>query len=228
MCGLSQFSKPAAVVAEERTDSMASDIDAEADPTAHVLIIGGGASGTTCALFLARAGITSTIFHHDRTILKRAFLHNFPGEEPILGVDWLAETRAAVAATGKNTLVQERVTAIATDGEAVSLETASGPATGDYLVIASGQLSIPFAESTGLATTDPAQPFVTTNIVVDHWGATNLARVFACGVVAGFPSQAVICAGSGANVAVGIASQVRGSYWVDHDTAPVVAEEEPE
>jgi thioredoxin reductase len=193
---------------------------ADSPPTAHVLIVGGGASGTSCALFLARAGISSTIFDHDRTILKRAYLHNYPGLGPTLGVDWLAEVRTTLDATGMSARVPERVTTLTNAGGAVGVETATQQVTGDYVVIASGQVPVAFTRSVGIEATDPVQPYVQANLVVDRWGATNVDRFFACGVVAGFPSQAVICAGSGANVAVRIASLVRGEFWVDHDEAP--------
>src|ERR1700678_2347011 len=118
----------------------------ETPPTAHVLIVGGGASGTTCALFLARAGISSTIFDHDRTILKRAYLHNYPGSDPILGVDWLAHLRGTLAATGLSTQVDERVTAVAVNGASITATTDTEEVSGEYLVIASGQVNIAFAD----------------------------------------------------------------------------------
>ncbi len=192
----------------------------EETPTAHVVIVGGGAAGTTCALFLARAGITSTIFDHDRTILKRAELHNYPGVAPIGGVAWLAQLRETLAATGMSSSIGERATSLFTEGARVGAASENHRVEGDYVVIATGQLNADFTQSVNMELTEPAQPFVTTNIVVDHWGQTNVDRMFAAGVVAGFPSQAVVCAGSGANVAIGIASTVRGAYWVDHDEAP--------
>jgi thioredoxin reductase len=197
---------------------------AESLPTPHVLIVGGGASGTTCALFLARAGISSTIFDHDRTILKRAYLHNMAGADPILGVDWLSHLRGTLEAFGLSSKVDGRVTSVSSAGDGFTAESGDQSLAGDYLVIASGQVNIDFTSPLGLATTDPAQPYVQANIVVDPWGATNVDGVFACGVVAGHPSQAVIAAGSGATVAVRIASLVRGEYWVDHDEAPKAEE----
>jgi thioredoxin reductase (NADPH) len=197
---------------------------AESLPSPHVLIVGGGASGTTCALFLARAGISSTIFDHDRTILKRAYLHNLPGVDPILGVDWLAHLRTTVAALGLSSTIEGRVTSVTRTDGGFSAESSGEQWNGDYLVIASGQVNIDFTEPIGLETTDPVQPYVQANIVVDRWGATNVDGVFACGVVAGHPSQAVICAGSGATVAVRITSLVRGEFWVDHDEAPKAEE----
>ena len=50
--------------------------------------------------------------------------------------------------------------------------------------------------------------------------------VWAAGVVAGWPSQAVACAGSGATVAIEIASAAKGEFWVDHDDTRLATEAE--
>ena len=93
----------------------------------------------------------------------------------------------------------------------------------DHLVLATGQgtLKLP---SLDIETTDARQPFVKVNVVTDRWGATSVPGVWAAGVVAGWPSQAVICAGSGANVAIEIASRINGEFWVDHDDSKVPAD----
>lgn len=193
--------------------------DTETTPTpgAHVLIVGGGVSGMTCALFLARAGVTSTILDQNRSILKRAYLHNYPGAAPVVGNDWLARLHTTLEGAGHVQFVNTRVNSLKADGAGFVAETGNDSVAGDFLVIASGQTPTPFIDGLGLDTVDPVQPYVQTNIVVDRWGATNVEGVYACGVVAGFPSQAVITAGSGANVAVGIVSKLRGEFWVDHD-----------
>ena len=60
--------------------------------------------------------------------------------------------------------------------------------------------------------------------MTDHWGATSVPGVWAAGVVAGWPSQAVVCAGSGAAVAIEIASAAKGEFWVDHDDTRLATE----
>lgn len=184
---------------------------------AHVLIVGGGVSGMTCALFLARAGIASTVFDQNRSILKRGDLHNYPGVGPVRGPDWLAHARSTTEGLGRSSFVDGRVAKVSATGGRFSVEADRASAEGDHLVIASGQVPTPFIEGLGLETVDPVQPYVQTNIVVDRWGRASVPGVYACGVVAGFPSQAVICAGSGANVAVGIVTALTGEFWVDHD-----------
>lgn len=194
-----------------------SDTETAPTPSTHVLIAGGGAAGMTCALFLARAGISSTIVDQNRSIMKRAYLHNYPGVAPIVGNDWLAHLRASLDASEHARVANGRITALKAEDGGFVAETGEDPVHGDLLVIASGQTPTPFIDGLGLDTTAAVQPYVQTNVVVDRWGATNVDGVYACGVVAGFPSQAVIAAGSGANVAVGIISKLRGEFWVDHD-----------
>lgn len=184
---------------------------------AHVLIVGGGVSGMTCALFLARAGVASTVLDQNRSILKRGDLHNYPGVGPVRGPDWLAHVRSTIEGFGRCRFVDGRVAKVSVADGRFSVEGAQGTVEGDHLVIASGQVPTPFLDGLGLETVDPVQPYVQTNIVVDRWGKASIPGVYACGVVAGVPSQAVICAGSGANVAVGIVTALTGEFWVDHD-----------
>jgi thioredoxin reductase (NADPH) len=195
------------------------DTETVPTPSPHVLIIGGGASGMSCALFLARAGVTSTIVDQNRSILKRAFLHNYPGVDPVLGADWLVHLRASLDAAEEVRFVDGRANDLKAAQSGFVADCEGEALSGDLLVIAAGQNPTPFIDGLGLETTDPVQPYVKTNIVVDRWGATSVDGVYACGVVAGFPSQTVIAAGSGANVAVGIVSKLRGEFWVDHDDA---------
>jgi thioredoxin reductase (NADPH) len=186
-------------------------------PDRHVLIAGGGASGMTCALFLARAGLTVTVMDQNRSILKRGLLHNYPGVPPVVGNDWLAYTKGLLDGFDKVRWFSGRIDALKATENGFVAETAGDPIAGDLLVIASGQTPTPFIDGLGLNTVDPIQPYVQTNIVVDKWGKTNVEGVYACGVVAGFPSQAVITAGTGAMVAIGIINGLRGEFWVDHD-----------
>lgn len=190
------------------------------EPTAHVLIIGGGAAGETCALYLARAGIGSTLLDRGASTLRRAWLHNMPGAEPVVGQDWLERVREMEQNTGKTEYVKTRVKSLGRDGERFYAEADDGRHEGDYLVLATGQGPFDYAGSIDVKTEPPVQPYVRTNIVVDKWGETSLPGVFAAGVLAGLPSQTVICAGSGATVAQRIASLVRGEFWVDHDSLP--------
>jgi thioredoxin reductase len=188
------------------------------NPAPHVLIVGGGAAGVTCALFLGRAGITSTVFDRMATTLKKAGLQNYPASKPILGLAWLRDATNQMKATGNTTVELKQVIDVEPTGSGFVAKTEGEEFSGDYVVLTSGQEKFDYANSLGVETTDALQPFVPTNVVVDRWGATSIPRVYACGLLAGWPSQTVIVAGSGATVAHRIISEVKGEWWVDHDT----------
>lgn len=185
----------------------------------NVFVLGGGAAGATCALYLGRAGLQVVVVDQSRTTLKRAELHNFPGLGPQEGMTWLAAVRDQATATGKVEFIDGRADGIqvSADGD-LSTSGDFGSSLSRYLVIASGQGTTPFIESLALETTPAIQPYVKTNLVVDQWGETSIPRLFAVGVVAGHPSQAVVCAGSGAAAAIRIATLEQGEFWVDHDS----------
>lgn len=190
------------------------------DPTT-VAVIGGGAAGLTAALFLARAGLDVHLFDQDRSILKRARLNNLPGHDSFEGRDLLTQLRARIdtlAVTRHETKVDDVV-----PGARFAVKTAGADLEADYVVLATGQGNLKLA-SLPLETTEARQPFVKQNVVTDKWGAASIPNVYACGVLAGWPSQAVICAGSGANVAIEIVSRVTGEFWVDHDDTSLAVE----
>ena len=190
-----------------------------------VAVVGGGAAGLTAAHFLARAGIGVEVIDQDRSILKRAQLHNLPGSEVLEGRDLLTGLRAKVAAAGVATTADKVNDIAPVDG---GFDVTLGDGTvlrSRYVVLATGQgtLKLP---SLPLQTDDARQPYVKVNIRTDRWGATSVPGVWAAGVVAGWPSQAVVCAGSGANVAIEIATAINGEFWVDHDDSPAASEAE--
>lgn len=180
-----------------------------------VAVIGGGAAGLAAALFVARAGLSVAVFDQDRSILKRAQVHNLPGSPVTEGRALLADMRAQCAAAGVSTVVDKVTDIVPVDRFAVHLEQ-NEPVRATHLVLASGQGTVNLP-SLPIETGPARQPFVKVNIVTDRWGETSVPGVWAAGVVAGWPSQMVVCAGSGAAVGIEIVSRVRGEFWVDHD-----------
>jgi thioredoxin reductase len=55
-------------------------------------------------------------------------------------------------------------------------------------------------------------------VAVDADGQTVVPGCYAVGRITGLPSQAIISAGDGARVAIGLVQRIRGGYYVDHDT----------
>ena len=190
-----------------------------------VAVIGGGAAGLTAAHFLARGGLSVEVFDQDRSILKRAQLHNLPGVDVLEGRHLLDSLRAKAAASGVTTTAAKVDDVVPGDG----FEIAVGDGTSRharFVVLATGQGTVKLP-SLPLEVEDTArQPFVKVNVRTDKWGATSVPGVWACGVVAGWPSQAVACAGSGATVAIEIVTAANGEFWVDHDDTSLVADPE--
>lgn len=190
-----------------------------------VAVVGGGAAGLTAAHFLARAGLSVEIVDQDRSILKRAHLFNLPGTPELEGRDLLAGLREKIAAAGVTTTADKVSDIAPVDG---GFDVTLGDGTvlhASYVVLATGQGTVKLP-SLPLETDEARQPFVKVNVRTDRWGATSVPGVWAAGVVAGWPSQAVVCAGSGAAVAIEIASAAKGEFWVDHDDSKLSTESE--
>ncbi len=188
-----------------------------------VTIVGGGAAGLTTALFLARAGVSVVVVDQDRSILKRAELNNLPGSKALEGRELLGQLRSQLADHDVQT-IGAKVEDIASSDDGFTVSVAGGDSIASrYVVITTGQGSLTLP-SLALDTTEARQPFVKLNVVTDKWGATSVPGVWAAGVVAGWPSQAVVCAGSGANVAIEIVSKINDSFWVDHDDSKAPAD----
>jgi thioredoxin reductase (NADPH) len=183
--------------------------------TTTVAIVGGGAAGLTAAHFLARAGVAVEVFDQDRSILKRALLKNLPGSDELEGRELLASLRTKLA-SAQVPLSTAKVDDVQPAAEGFTVLSGEDQISARYIVLATGQGTLKLA-SLEVDTTEARQPFVKVNVVTDHWGAASIPGVWAAGVVAGWPSQAVVCAGSGANVAIEIISALKGEFWVDHD-----------
>lgn len=182
-----------------------------------VLIIGGGAAGSTCALFLGRAGIDVVVVDVDRSSLRQARLNNLPGHSATDGVAWLAEVRRQVQSQPTVRSVNDKVERIAATAEGFTAELASGDHhEARFVVLATGS-GVFRIEGLPIEVLEPSQPFVKGRVAVDANYETDIDNVFACGILAGVPSQTVVCAGTGAHAAIEIVSRIQGEPWVDHD-----------
>jgi len=184
-----------------------------------VAVIGGGASGLSACMYLAKAGVEALTFDHDKSVLQKAYLKNYPGKiEPLTGIALRDETRSLCEQYGAK-ILSETVEQLTTRDDKFLLITSENSYLADYAVLATGQAPLKFLDLS-VEQVDGVQPFVKTNLPVSENGETSVPRLFAAGVVAGHPSQAIVAAGDGARVAVHVISRIKGEYWVDHDVLP--------
>ena len=188
-----------------------------------VAVIGGGASGLSAALYLAKAGIESLTFDHDKSVLHKAYIKNYPGKvEPLAGLALRDETRSLCEQYNAK-ILSEPVEQLTLNSDKFLIITSEESYLADYTILATGQAPLKFLDLS-VKQVDGAQPFVKTNLPVSANGETSIPNLFAAGVIAGHPSQAIVAAGDGARVAVHIISRIKGEYWVDHDVLPKATE----
>lgn len=180
-------------------------------------VLGAGPTGLSCALILAKAGRRVVVVDVGRSLVRRAWIRNYLGlEDGLAGYELVERGKTQVAhwggtfITGQNVRVREedaRFVVLVDQHEVKSRQ----------LVIATG-LSIDLAKAMDLPLMRGryAQRIVQT----DGEGRTIKPGVWAAGIVAGTPMQAIVGAGDGARVAIIMLSQMRGSPYLDHDVIP--------
>jgi thioredoxin reductase len=180
-----------------------------------VIVGGGGAAGLSAALFLARAKATVAVFDMAESSLRRVRqVNNYLGfPDGISGSGLLDRGRRQAEKFGA-VMMDDRIRTVAWGNELFAITAESGAEhQSAYFVLASNKRT-DLATSLGLELGGFGGRFVS----VDQHGATAVERLYAAGRITGKPSQAVVSAGDGANVAISIVQRMRGEYYVDHDT----------
>ena len=184
-----------------------------------VAVVGGGASGLSAAMYLAKADVETLTLDNDKSVLHKAYIKNYPGKvEPLTGITLRDEARSLCDQYNAK-IVSEAVEQLTTQDSKFLIITSENSYLSDYVILATGQNPLKFLDI-DVDKVDGAQPFVKTNLPVSAQGETSVPNLFAAGVVAGHPSQAIVAAGDGARVAVHVISRIKGEYWVDHDVLP--------
>ncbi len=181
---------------------------------ARVIVVGDGPAGLSAALFLAKNGQQAEVFGQDGTGMNYAYLHNYLGLAEIAGTEFLARTRAQVAAVGAS-LHGAAVTAVSARDDAVTATIGSGGTLeAEYLVLAEGK-NPALARSLGLAEDERG------GICTDGEGLSSHPRVYVIGrSTRPGRSQAIISAGDGARAALHILGRELGKDVQDWDTPP--------
>lgn len=185
-----------------------------------IVIIGGGTSGASAAIFTARAGLRTLVVDADKGMTRRALLNNHLGfPKGITGPELVELGREHAIASGAEWR-EGTVTALAegTDAVSVTLDDDS-VVTAANVLLAIG-VTAALALETGIATVPGTEPRIQTNVKVDAEGRTSMPRVWAAGTIAGSSVHTIVTAGDGARVAINIISETKGERHVDHDMLP--------
>lgn len=179
---------------------------------ASAIVIGDGPGGLSAALFLAKNGISTTVYGTDKTAMNYAYLFNYLGLPEIAGTDFQKVARSQVESFGAE-IHDEEVTSVSADS-GFTVTTDSGSAQADYLIMTEGK-NPERARGLGLTTDDNGA------IVVDRDYRSSLDKVYVVGRSARPErSQAIISAGAGATAALDILAIEAGKNIQDWDTPP--------
>ncbi|GJM40004.1 MAG: hypothetical protein DHS20C20_02860 [Ardenticatenaceae bacterium] len=179
----------------------------------NAIIVGDGPGGLSCALFLAKNGVETTVFGQDKTAMHYALLFNYLGILEISGSDFQDIARKQVTNFGaklENALVTE---VTKTDG-GFSVATEDGTThSAKYVVLAEGK-GVKLNQSLDLAKEGRS-------VEVDRNGRTAVSNLYAVGRSTKMNrSQAIISAGEGAAAALDILSTEAGRDVLDYDSPP--------
>jgi thioredoxin reductase (NADPH) len=179
-----------------------------------VVIVGGGMAGLSAGVFLGRAGVHTCLLDGTESSLRRVErVNNYIGfPDGVGGTELLERSREQAARFGVR-VSDESVSSIAPEAPGFVVKTGTSAFGCRFVILASNKRT-DLATGLGLSLGGHGGRFV----AVDADGQTAVPGCFATGRITGIPSQAVIAAGDGARVAIAIIQQIRGGYYVDHDT----------
>jgi thioredoxin reductase len=191
-----------------------------------VIIVGGGASGLACALTLASSrgrgwswaeGRTYLVFDIGESDLRKAYLRNVPGVQPMTGTQLLEVIKEQIKDWGGVEFSNEKVVEIKKDGEIYKVYTETGKEySAKYVVLAGGfkEFSIKGLEVEVVENPKSPKPG---RVMIKHKDFEVMPNLFVVGTLAGLSSHFTSCAGSGVEVAIEILSRMAGKRIVIHD-----------
>lgn len=188
--------------------------------TYDLIIVGGGPTGASGAVFAARAGLRTLVLDDGASMAARAVVNNHLGlPDGVDGPELVALGRRHALASGAE-WIDELATTLSWRDDVVAVGTAGGRALACRDLLLAQGTSTNLAAGAGIAVEPGTEPWISTVITVDPAGRTSAPHVWAAGVVAGTSVHTIIVAGDGARVAVNVISEQRGERYVDHDSLP--------
>ena len=196
-----------------------------------VVIVGGGASGLSCALTLASAkgrgwtwaeGRRYLVIDDGRSDMNRSLFNNVPGvPQGTLGRDLLRRIREQIESYGGVDFVEDRV--VRSEGERGSFRVFTEKGAefeSEFLVLATGFHRFDI-EGLGVKVVDNPRSPKPGRVMVVHDGNYRVRDgLYVVGLLAGVSSMFTAAAGSGVQVAIDILSTWAGKPIVIHDVPP--------
>ncbi len=183
----------------------------------EVAVVGGGPAGGSAAIFLAKAGLKTLVLDNDKGQTRRAWMENHYGFDSGIGGPDLVEAGQRQAKRLGAEWVTAQVTGVAREDDGFTLTTEDGQSFRAKQVLLATGAAMGLAETMNLEFTEGREPRYARVLKVDIDGRTNEPGVWAAGIIAGASAHTIITAGHGAQVAVGLISDVQGKRHVQHD-----------
>lgn len=192
----------------------------------EVAVVGGGAAGTSAAVFTARGGLRTVLVDDGQSGVQRAMLYNhIPYADGISGPDFYRLSLQQAAKAGA-AVEQGKVVSLNRQGQDDGgwvLQLEDGRRLEAQAVILCTGKVLDLAKALGLELVAGRERRYPEVIKVDSDGRTSLPGVWAAGAVAGVTPHTITVAGDGARVAINLVSEKKGQRWVDHDVLPAMA-----
>ncbi len=185
-----------------------------------VLVIGGGISGGSAAIYTSQGGLKTVVIDSGKSQIKQVSkLFNYPGLKEVTGSELLETIKDQALAAGaeweEGTVdtverLENGFSAVMTDGKEF---------TAKYVVIATN-LQTALLENLGfeLAVNEKVPSGKIKKVLgIKADGTTNLPNLYITSLLAGLSSQSIIAAGHGASAGISIVTKETGKSFMWHD-----------
>ncbi|MGV2938653.1 NAD(P)/FAD-dependent oxidoreductase [Mesobacillus sp. LC4] len=185
-----------------------------------VLVIGGGISGGSAAIYTSQGGLSTAVIDSGKSQIKQVSkLFNYPGVKEITGSELLENLKEQALASGAE-WYEGTVESIDQNEDGYSVIMTDGKELAAKYVVIATNLQTSLLEKLGfeLAVNEKVPSGKIKKVLgMNHDGTTKLQNLYITSLLAGLSSQSVIAAGHGASIGISIVSKETGKTYMWHD-----------